>query len=230
MTILIKSWLGKHKATKRDLLSLIGKLSFAAIVVPSGRLFLRRLIELSTTVSKLHHHIHLNVEAREDIIWWDRFLPSWNGVLIFLDSNWKDAETINLFTDASGTLGYGAYFNGAWFRGDWSPHQGLPLRSIQWQELFAIVAAACTWGHLLQGQRITVHCDNMAIVQAWSNQWARHPGILHLLRTLFFITAKHSFIVRHQYLQSWQNSKSPDGEASPQSTGPIHFQHLPDRD
>eukprot|EP00731_Ephydatia_muelleri_P000796 Em0001g796a len=170
MTILIKSWLGKHKATKRDLLSLIGKLSFAAIVVPSGRLFLLRLIELSTTVSKLHHHIHLNVEAREDIIWWDRFLPSWNGVLIFLDSNWKDAETINLFTDASGTLGYGAYFNGAWFRGDWSPHQGLPLRSIQWQELFAIVAPACTWGHLLQGQRITVHCDNMAIVQAWSNQ------------------------------------------------------------
>ena len=200
MTILIKSWLGKHKATKRDLLSLIGKLSFAAKVVPSGRLFLRRLIELSTTVSKLHHHIHLNVEAREDIIWWDRFLPSWNGVSIFLDPNWKDAETINLFTDASGTLGYGAYFNGAWFRGDWSPHQRLPLRSIQWQELFAIVAAACTWGHLLQGQRITVHCDNMAIVQSWSNQSARHPGILHLLRTLFFITAKHSFIVRLVHL------------------------------
>ena len=65
MTLLIKSWLGKHKTTKRDLLSLIGKLSFAAKVVPSGRLFLRQLIELSTTVSKLHHHIHLNVEARE---------------------------------------------------------------------------------------------------------------------------------------------------------------------
>ncbi|KAL5517750.1 hypothetical protein EMCRGX_G003359 [Ephydatia muelleri] len=36
----------------------------------------------------------------------------------------------------------------------------------------------------------------MAIVQAWSNQSARHPGILHLLHTLFFITAKHGFIVR----------------------------------
>ena len=59
MTLLIKSWLGKHKTTKRDLLSLIGKLSFAAKVVPSGRLFLRRLIELSTTVSELHHRIHL---------------------------------------------------------------------------------------------------------------------------------------------------------------------------
>ena len=99
MTLLIKSWLGKHKTTKRDLLSLIGKLSFAAIVVPSGRLFLRRLTELSTTVSKLHHHIHLNVEAMEDIIWWNRLLPSRNGVSIFLDPNWKDAEAINLFWD-----------------------------------------------------------------------------------------------------------------------------------
>ena len=119
MTLLIKSWLGKQQTTKRDLLSLIGKLSFAAKVVPSGRLFLRRLIELSTTVSKLHHHIHLNMEAREDIIWWNRFLPSWNGVSIFLDLNWKDAEAIDLFTDASGTLGYGAYFNGAWFCSDY---------------------------------------------------------------------------------------------------------------
>ena len=162
-------------------------------MVPSGRLFLCWLIELSTTVSKLHHNIHLDVEAREDIIWWNRFLPSWNGVSIFLNPNWKDAEAINLFTDASGTLGYGAYFNGAWFCGDWLPHQKSPMWSIQWQELFGIVAAACTWGHLLQGQRITVHCDNMAIVQAWSNQSARHPGILHLLRTVFFITAKQRF-------------------------------------
>ena len=126
-TLLIKSWLGKHKTTKRDLLSLIGKLSFAAKVVPSCCLFLHRLIEVSTTVSKLHHHIHLNVEAREDIIWWYTFLPSWNGVSIFLDPNWKDAEAIHLFTDASGTLGYGADFNGAWFRGDWLPHQMPPM-------------------------------------------------------------------------------------------------------
>ena len=132
---LIKSRLGKHKTMTRDLLSLIGKLSFAAKVVPSGRLFLRRRIELSSTVSKLHHHIHLNVEAREDIIWWNRFLPSWNGVSVFLDPNWKDAEAINLFTDASGTLGYGAYFNGAWFRSDYdfcSTHHWKPLPGTAW--------------------------------------------------------------------------------------------------
>ena len=47
----------------------------------------------------------------------------------------------------------------------------LVVRTMQWQDM---VAAACTWGHLLQGQHITVPCDHMAVVQAWSNQWARH--------------------------------------------------------
>ena len=49
---------------------------------------------------------------------------------------------------------------------------------------------------------VTTH---VAIVQAWSNQSARHPGILHLLRTLFFITAKHSFIVRLVHLPGTLN-------------------------
>ena len=92
-----------------------------------------------------------------------------------------------------GTVGCGAYFNGAWFRGDWLPHRKPPMRSIQWQELFAIVAAACTCGHLLQGQRITVHCDNMAIVQAWSNQSAGTQEFYTSCR-LFIITDKHRFI------------------------------------
>ena len=92
---LIISWLGKRKATKRELLSLIGKLSFAAKVVPAGRLFLLHLIELSTTVRKLQHHIHLNPEARADLRWWNSFLPSWNGILMFIAPEWKDADSFS---------------------------------------------------------------------------------------------------------------------------------------
>ena len=54
---------------KKDLLSLIGSLSFACKVVKCGRFFLRRLIDLSTTVHSLLHHISINSEARKDIQW-----------------------------------------------------------------------------------------------------------------------------------------------------------------
>ena len=96
------SWLGKCTATKRELLSLIGKLSFAAKVVPAGRLFLRHLIHLSTTVRRLHHHIHLNPDTRANLQWRNSFLPSWNGISMFIAPEWKDAESFQLYTDASG--------------------------------------------------------------------------------------------------------------------------------
>ncbi|KAL5510801.1 hypothetical protein EMCRGX_G006403 [Ephydatia muelleri] len=97
---------------------------------PSRSPFLRRLIHLSTTVQRLHHRIHLNTDARADIEWWDHFLPSWNGIAMFIAPEWNYAEAIHLFTDASGTLGFEAFFNGALIRGDWQPHQQLPGRSI----------------------------------------------------------------------------------------------------
>ena len=141
----IISWLGRCSASKRRLLSIIGKLAFAARVVPAGRLFLRRLIDLSTKAKKLHHHVKLNSEARADFQWWHTFLPDWNGVAMFLDPAWTTADQMELYTDASGTLGYGAYFQGHWFRAAWEPLQRPPFVSIQWQELFAVVAAARAW-------------------------------------------------------------------------------------
>ena len=77
---------------------------------------------------------------------------------------------------------------GAWLRGDWQPHQCLPLRSKQWQELFAIVTAASTWGHHWSGQQIYFHCDNLPIVQAWVRQSSKHPDLMQLLRTLFLVS------------------------------------------
>ena len=53
-----------------------------------------------------------------------------------LQADWQTAADLNLFTDASGTLGFGAYFKGAWIMGTWSKEQ--LSRSIQWKELFAI--------------------------------------------------------------------------------------------
>ena len=63
----------RDKCTKRELLSLIGKLSFCCKVVPAGRIFLRRMIDLSNSVARLHHRISLTTEACLDIQWWIDF-------------------------------------------------------------------------------------------------------------------------------------------------------------
>ena len=142
---------GRRTCTKRELLSLIGKLTFACKVVPPGRLFLRRLIDLSTTVRHLHHRATLNKAARADLAWWRHFLPTWPGTSLFLQSDWTPAPDMELFTDAS-NLGYGVYWAGQWFNHHWSSDQS--GYTIAWKELYAILVAASTWGNIWLRKRV----------------------------------------------------------------------------
>ena len=204
----LDQWQQKKKATKRQLLSLIGKLSFAARAVPAGRLFIRRLITQTTKVNQLHHHICLDEEAQADISWWKSFLPTWNGTALFVDKTATAAADLEIYTDASGAHGCGAYYKGAWFHYDWQPTQQLSKKtsiSIQWQELFAILAAALTWGHHWQQKKILFHCDNLPIVQAWEGKGSKQPRLMSLLRKLFLTAAKNNFTVTMRHLPGKTN-------------------------
>ena len=106
-----------HKAAT---FSLIGKLSFACKVIPEGSIFLRQLIDLSCTVSRLHHHIRLNQQAHLDIEWWLTFLPSWNGTSYILETEWSTSTSMSLYIDAASSVGWGAYWCGRWIQARWS--------------------------------------------------------------------------------------------------------------
>lgn len=75
---LLDQWAGRRSCRKRDLLSLIGKLAHACKIVRVGRIFLRQFINYSMKATKLDHWIHLSVDFRADIAWWQAFLRVWN--------------------------------------------------------------------------------------------------------------------------------------------------------
>ena len=196
------AWQGKKKCTKRELLSLIGSLSFAAKVVKPGRMFMRRLITLSTTVSRLGHHISLNADSRADIQWWIDFLPSWNGVCV-MQSEPVTSAALSLFTDASG-LGFGAVFGHLWFSSEWSPT--LSKYHVNIQELFAIVAAVLTWGTAWRDQQILLFTDNMAITHVWRSGSSSDVIIMKLIRYLFLFCAKLNINLLVQHIPGHSNS------------------------
>ena len=136
----LQSWSTRNKCLKRELLSLIGKLNFACRIIPAGRIFLRHLIDLSTSARLPHHHVTMNREVRRDIAWWLRFLASWNGRAIIPDPHWTKSPDLELFTDASGSLGYGIFYSLGYGIFD------LRDQSIQWQELYPIALACLLWG------------------------------------------------------------------------------------
>ena len=190
---LITSWKDRPRCTKRELLSLIGCLSFAAKVVKPGRLFLRRLIDISTTVNQLHHRIHLSYEARQDILWWLSFLPHWNGIAYFQSQPVSSAD-LHLYTDAS-SLGLGGVFGNSWFSVPltmflditWFP-RGEPF-DVNFWELLALVVAFFTWEEHFRDRQVIIHTDNLPLVYIWS-RGSRNHTIMRLVRALFMRSAR----------------------------------------
>ena len=202
---ILNFWHQHKKCTKRELLSLIGKLSFAAKVVRPGRIFLRRLIDLSTSVSELHHHISLNGAARADIAWWLDFLPAWNGKSIIPDCEWTSSSDLALFTDASQTLGFGAVYSSRWFCGTWPEIFEDDAYSIQWKELSPIYAACSIWGHEWSGKKILFLTDNEAITFIWKNQSSKCELIMKLIHKIFFVAANHDFTINLKHIRGYYN-------------------------
>ena len=90
----------KKLSTKRQLLSLLGKLAFCSKVVNHGSMFTRRLIEKSKAAKNLHHRIRLANECKKDIAWWYKCIANHNGVVWF-KKQLNPSNAILAFSDAS---------------------------------------------------------------------------------------------------------------------------------
>ena len=135
-------------------------------MVPAGWIFLRRLIDLSCSVTRLHHHIRKTNDARLDLQWWLHFLPRWSGTSLILDSEWTISSAMHLFTNPSGSKGWGAFWTNKWLQAECSSEQ--VMHDIVWKEPYAIVFTVNTWGHNLARKKILFHCDNSTVVSIWN--------------------------------------------------------------
>ena len=73
-------WLGKKKATKREILSLVGLLQHATKVVRPGRTFVSRMYSTAAKLKELYYYTRLNKDFRSDLHWWHVFVGHWNGL------------------------------------------------------------------------------------------------------------------------------------------------------
>ena len=164
-------WSARTRCKKQELLSLIGTLSFAAKVVPAGRSFLRRMIDTSTTARNPQETISLPEAFKLDLAWWQAFATPWNGQSFFLLLQWTPSPDLELFTDSSGTIGYGAYCQGQWFNGRWTSEQ--LHHSIQWKELYTPSCWQPLHGATSGPPFASVSC---ATIRPWCSAWclARH--------------------------------------------------------
>lgn len=115
-------------------------------------------------------------------------MVAWNGVGLLPQHH----QQVTKFTsDASGSWGCEAWCGTSWFQFQW-PQQASE-HHISFLELAAVVIACVVQGPQWKGQLVHCRCDNETAVHVIRSWTCRDPGLMHLLRSLFFIEAAFQF-------------------------------------
>ena len=113
---------------------------------------------------------------------WHQFLCDFHGRSFFLDDVWLDSEVLHLYTDASGSLGFGAIFGTQWFYGrlldSW---KGFNIAVL---EFFPIMLSILIWCRSMHNQRILFFTDNEALVHVINRSSCRNPRLMFFVRNL----------------------------------------------
>ena len=203
-TSLLQKYRNKRTITLNELQSLIGLLNFACLVVVPGRAFLRRLIQLTVGLTRPHHHVTLNKEARADIAAWLHFMSNFNGKSFLLFNKWVSSDYVKLYSDAAGEHGgFAAVFGDQWLGGSWPVD--LKAMHITFKELFPIVLALEVWGHKLKNHKILFMCDNYAVVEILNKTSCKDVNVMKLVRRLVLSCLQHNIHFRGKHIPGYTN-------------------------
>ncbi len=201
----VEKWCKRKACKKRQLLSLIGHLAHACKVVPAGRMFLRRMINLAAARPYLGSWIRLGKEYRSDIQWWRLLLDLWNGVTCSLLSLHLAHITpdVTIFTDASGSWGCGGHWEDKWFQCQWT--KDWEGEGISVKEMLPVVLACALWGSQWTQRCVLVKTDNESVVHIVRSRTCKEPRTLHLLRCLQFFLAAFQIHLRIEHVAGVSN-------------------------
>ena len=203
-TALIETCLKKDQTQLKPLQSITGTLNFACGAVVPGRPFLRRLINLTIRVTRPCHYICITHEVREDLKTWLIFLQAFNGKSLMLPQHWLQSPSIDLYTDASGTVDYGAVLGPQWLFGPWDDEwRG---QSITLLEFYPTVLAVSVWTDSLSNKCISFHSDNRVVVDIINSHTSKDATVMHLMRKLVLSCLRHNILFRAVHIPGINNN------------------------
>ena len=202
---LLQDFLQRKKVSLKEMQSLVGLLNFTCSVVLPGRTFLRRMINVTVGVRRPTHLIRLTREVKGDLNMWLQFLAHYNGKSFFLDFIWISSVTLHLYTDSSGSLGYGAIFGHKWLYGEW------PIKwtskNIIVLEMFPIVLSVGIWADMLANRCVMFHTDNKALAEVINKKTTKDKELLVLVRALVLYCLRHNILFKAVHLPGIYNTK-----------------------
>ena len=163
---------------------------------------------------KSYHHIRIDQEFKADCAIWLTFLQDSDLHPVvyrpMVDILGPAATSSDLFfysdTSAAPHLGFGCIFQNNWIFARWECGFVKDKNpSIEYLELFVLCAGLLTWGDQLNDIRMTVFCDNTAVVSMINNITAKCKNCMWLLRLITLEGLQHNRHVFAKYVRMKSN-------------------------
>ena len=197
----IDQWARKTTATKKGMQSLLGQMFWVAKVMRFARIVMGRLLAQLRNMSSLGDHVKIKLEeeSRKDLLWWSRFLKTYNGITMIINEEAIPLTLEQLIStptkvcagDATPT-GVGAWHSSQyWSRRFPANLLGLPIHIL---EFWAVIVSCRLWGGLWTGRVIQIFTDNDSVADVITFEKPRDPAMLTLLREFIFVVCELKFI------------------------------------
>ena len=180
------------KLTVKEVDSLLGKLSWYCEVLVAGRARLCRIRECigggAGYRPRPQSKVQLNPGGMEDLIWWSTQLSP-QSTQPRLVPFWTEQPPVycDIFSDASGDIGYGLVLNGKAYQGLWSP---LPEgTSSCFKELMPVLLALQLLPEEANGNVVVINTDNLANVLAINKGTCKSEELYKILFVIMELAA-----------------------------------------
>ena len=179
----------KYRVSKKQIQSLVGKLSWVARVIQAGRIYLRSLIEGMKRLKLAQHKLILTRNMKGDLEWWCTAIPLLNGTLKIKDNR----PVTSMVMDAC-TMGCGASFAGDWFYNDWALDwpEAKDLH-INYKEVLCAVLAARRWGYRWSNSKVVIYTDSTSAKGMLAKAKAKNSMVTEALKELFLFSIIFNF-------------------------------------
>ena len=191
-------WSQRSPYTKKQLQSLLGKLSFMTTCVKPGRIFMTRLLNTLRSFSKSRSSCLISDDMRADISWWSSFVPLFNGVSLMKASS-CDFSDLHFTTDASLTED-GAICLDERFHFQFSSDILTSASHISSLKLYTIVVAVQFWAPKLRHQKFIMSCDNQSTVTVINSGSTKDYFMQRCLWQLWFSAAVFDFELQARHI------------------------------
>lgn len=212
--------IGAKKVTVLDMQRITGLLNFFCKAIVPGRAFTRRLYAMYSGENKQlkqHHHVRVTSEVRLDLGMWRRFIVNnLDFSRPFVDFDKAAKRTILQFTsDAAKATqtGFATCFQFEkvlYYCFDRWERQFLEQYdpSIQFLELYGSVCGILLFSKLLRNSRVTIFCDNQAVMHMLNKATSACKHCMILIRLVTLTAMEWNMDYEVKYVSSADNTWS----------------------